>query len=135
MHNKIRINYVITILSYAELPDKVSISMGDHTGPMFEGIHYELLCDVQNVAPVHLLTVNWYKDDDLVESQNMTSHFKKIPVNQSFSLQIFPRETDSGSLYMCKVVLNLEQQRPDDNLIVTSEPFNVTVGELFNAIL
>ena len=75
----------------AETPERVSISIVGHTGPMIEGGQYELQCDIQNVAPVQFLTVSWYKGDTLVANKTFTDPIK-TPVNRSSILQIFPQK-------------------------------------------
>ncbi|XP_053468821.1 hemicentin-2 [Ictalurus furcatus] len=104
-------------------PDRVLISTVGHTGPMTEGKLYELQCDIQNVAPVHLLTVNWYKGPDLVNTTNFTDISTKIPVNQSTGLKIFPSRDDEGVRYSCEAELNLGPKSPR---IVTSDTLIIT---------
>ncbi|XP_047006410.1 hemicentin-2 isoform X1 [Ictalurus punctatus] len=102
-------------------PDRVLISTVGHTGTMTEGKLYELQCDIQNVAPVHLLTVNWYKGPDLVNITNFTDISTKIPVNQSTRLKIFPSRDDEGVQYSCEAKLNLgpKPSNISDPLIIT----------------
>ncbi|XP_053348783.1 hemicentin-1-like isoform X1 [Clarias gariepinus] len=107
-------------------PDRVSISTVDHTGPMIEGRQYELQCNVENVAPVHLLTVNWYKGPDLVESKRF-SDGNKFPVNINMTLQISPNRADNGVLYRCVAELNLGPEGPQPPPLMESESLNITV--------
>ncbi|XP_053347898.1 hemicentin-1-like [Clarias gariepinus] len=107
-------------------PDRVSISTVDHTGPMIEGGQYELRCDVQNVAPVRLLTVNWYKGHHLVERESLSGE-DKFPVNVNVTLQISPSKDDDGVQYRCVAELNLGPEGPQHPPIVTSDPLNITV--------
>lgn len=109
-----------------ERPDRVSISTVDHTGPMIEGGQYELRCDVQNVAPVRLLTVNWYKGHHLVERESVSGE-DKFPVNVNVTLQISPSKDDDGVQYRCVAELNLGPEGPQHPPIVTSDPLNITV--------
>ncbi|KAM9494280.1 vascular cell adhesion protein 1-like [Clarias gariepinus] len=107
-------------------PDWVSISTVDHTGPMTEGGQYELRCDVQNVAPVRLLTVNWYKGHHLVKRESVSGE-DKFPVNVNVTLQISPSKDDDGVQYRCVAELNLGPEGPQHPPIVTSDPLNITV--------
>ncbi|KAF5908824.1 hemicentin-1-like isoform X1, partial [Clarias magur] len=107
-------------------PDRVSISTVDHTGPMTEGRQYKLQCDVENVAPVHLLTVNWYKGPALVKSENFSDE-TKFPANKSVTLQISPNRTDNGVLYRCEAELNLGPEGPQPPPLMTSDPLNIKV--------
>ncbi|MCI4391855.1 hypothetical protein PGIGA_G00139350 [Pangasianodon gigas] len=107
-------------------PDQVSISTVGHTGPMIEGRQYELQCAVQNVAPVHLLTVNWYKGQHLVKGENF-SDMNKFPVNKTLTLQISPHRGDDGAQYRCEAELQLGPEGPQPPPLVKSDPLNITV--------
>ncbi|KAF4073716.1 hypothetical protein AMELA_G00246430 [Ameiurus melas] len=107
-------------------PDRVSISTVNHTGPMIEGREYELQCDVQNVAPVHYLTVNWYKGQHLVKTERF-SHESRLPANKTTTLQISPSKYDDGVQYRCEAELNLGPEGPQTPPKVTSDPLNITV--------
>ncbi|MCJ8746095.1 hypothetical protein PDJAM_G00137840 [Pangasius djambal] len=120
-------NKTLPLIIY-KLPDRVSISTVNHTGPMTEGRQYDLQCDIQNVAPVHLLTVNWYKGHDLVNNISFTNFSTKIPMNQSSTLQIFPSTKDDGVQYRCEAKLNLRPEEPLPPPIVTSDPLNITMS-------
>ncbi|XP_053084658.1 uncharacterized protein LOC128317287 [Pangasianodon hypophthalmus] len=108
-------------------PDRVSISTVGHTGPMIEGSQYELQCDVQNVAPVHLLTVNWYKGQHLVKSVESDHHSSITPVNYSNTLWISTSKDDDGVQYRCEAELKLGPEGPQPPPVVTSDPLNITV--------
>ncbi|XP_053084659.1 uncharacterized protein LOC128317288 [Pangasianodon hypophthalmus] len=107
-------------------PDRVSISTVGHTGPMTEGSQYELECDVQNVAPVHLLTVNWYKGQRLVKSVESDHHSSITPVNYSNTLWISTSKDDDGVQYRCEAELKLGPEGPQPRPVVTSDPLNIT---------
>ncbi|XP_053531498.1 hemicentin-1 isoform X2 [Ictalurus punctatus] len=107
-------------------PDRVSISTVNHTGPMIEGREYELQCDVQNVAPVHLLTVSWYKGQHLVKRENFSDK-SPFPFNKTTTLQISPSRDDEGVQYRCEAELNLGPEGPQPPPKVTSDPLNITV--------
>ncbi|MCJ8746096.1 hypothetical protein PDJAM_G00137860 [Pangasius djambal] len=108
-------------------PDRVSISTVNHTGPMIEGSQYELQCDVQIVAPVNLLTVNWYKGQHLVESVGSDINSSTNPVTYSNTLWITTSKDDDGVQYRCEAELKLGPEGPQPPPIVTSDPLNITV--------
>lgn len=96
---------------FLETPDRVSISTVGHTGPMIEGREYELQCDIQNVAPVHLLTVNWYKGQHIVAKTSF-SDSTKTPVNQSTIFHITVSRAHDGAQYRCEAELQVSKKRP-----------------------
>ncbi|KAK2836257.1 hypothetical protein Q7C36_014126 [Tachysurus vachellii] len=110
-------------------PEKVSISTVDHTGPMIEGKLYKLDCDVKNVAPVNLLTVNWYKGQpgQLVKSVQFNNTSSKTPVNRSTELSISTSKEDDGVQYRCEAKLELGPEGPQPPPIKTSDPLNIIV--------
>ncbi|KAF7690985.1 intercellular adhesion molecule 5 isoform X2 [Silurus meridionalis] len=107
-------------------PDLVSISTVSHTGPMIEGRQYELQCDVQNVAPVRFLNVNWYKGQQLVHSDSFTDE-TKTPVNKTMTLQVSTQRGDDGVQYRCEAELKLGPEGPQPPPRGTSDPLSITV--------
>ncbi|KAI5613816.1 vascular cell adhesion protein 1, partial [Silurus asotus] len=110
-------------------PDLVSISTVNHKGPMIEGRHYELQCDVQNVAPVRLLNVNWYKGQQLVHSNSFTDE-TKTPVNKKMTLQVSTQRVDDGVQYRCEAELKLAPEGPHPPPRVQSAPLTITVHQI-----
>ncbi|XP_053348650.1 hemicentin-1-like isoform X1 [Clarias gariepinus] len=111
-------------LTIYKLPDQVSISTVNHTGPMMEGRDYELQCDIRNVAPLKLLTVKWFKGNESVGNINFPNNSTKNPVNQSTRLQISP---SANVTYRCEAMLNLGPRGPQPSPIVKSNKLNITV--------
>ena len=107
-----------------ELPDDVSISPLNHTGPMVEGTEYQLQCDILNVAPVQNLTVTWYKGNETIKTDSYSDQ-SKTPVNESSILTITPSREDDGALYRCEAQLNLGPEGPHPSAI--DSDFNLTV--------
>ncbi|MBN3305806.1 HMCN2 protein, partial [Amia calva] len=105
-------------------PDSVSISSVGHTGPMEEGGQYRLQCDVQSIAPVQYLSVNWYRGGALIHTENISEDTTRTPVNVSPTLLITPSRTDDGVQYTCEAELRLGPEGPQAN---QSEPLNITV--------
>nr|XP_046188007.1 vascular cell adhesion protein 1-like [Oncorhynchus gorbuscha] len=107
-------------------PDRVSISVLNHSGPMVEGTQYQLQCDIQNIAPLQNLVVKWYKGNELLD--NVTySHVSKRPEDVSATLMISPSRDDDGAQYRCRAELDLGPEGPQPHPTVTSEPLNITV--------
>ncbi|TSO47183.1 Vascular cell adhesion protein 1 [Bagarius yarrelli] len=104
-------------------PEKVSIGTLDHTGPMIEGNNYTLRCDIRNVAPVHLLTVNWYKGKYHIKNESFPSGTEFL-ANKTATLTIFPSRNDNITSYSCEAELQLPLKNP---IKVKSNPFNITV--------
>ncbi|TSO47182.1 Intercellular adhesion molecule 1 [Bagarius yarrelli] len=111
-----------------KLPDQVSISTVGHAGPMIVGKQYELQCDVYNVAPVHLLTVNWYKGQHLVQKTSF-SDSTKAPVNQSTRFHMSLSRADNGVRYRCEAELKLSRTKTgaQTSSKVTSQVLGLTV--------
>lgn len=107
-----------------EHPDRVSISTVGHTGPMIEGKQYELQCNVYNVAPVHLLTVNWYKGQHLVAKTSF-SDSTKTPMNRSTRFHMSLSRADDGVRYSCEAELKLS--RAEASSKVASQVLGLTV--------
>ncbi|XP_066563963.1 intercellular adhesion molecule 2 isoform X2 [Amia ocellicauda] len=116
----------LNILLY-KYPDRVSISSVGHTGPMEEGRQYLLQCDVQSIAPVQYLSVNWYRGGALIHTETFTRNTTRTPVNVSPTLPITPNRTDDRVLYMCEAELRLGPEGLQANPVMKSEPLNITV--------
>ncbi|KAG5832818.1 hypothetical protein ANANG_G00295190 [Anguilla anguilla] len=93
---------------------------------MLEGKHYQLQCEVQNIAPVQNLTVKWYKGETL-ENQTSYDALTKTPVNVSSTLLITPTSADDGAQYSCVAELELGPEGPQPPPEVKSDPLNITV--------
>ncbi|XP_066563940.1 vascular cell adhesion protein 1 isoform X2 [Amia ocellicauda] len=114
----------VTLYKY---PDRVSISSVGHTGPMEEGRQYRLQCDVQSIAPVQYLSVNWYRGGALIHTENISEDTTRTPVNVSRTLLITPNRTDDRVQYTCEAELRLGPGGPQPNPVMKSEPLNATV--------
>ncbi|MBN3310171.1 ICAM1 protein, partial [Amia calva] len=114
-------------ISLYKYPDSVSISSVGHTGPVEEGRQYLLQCDVQSIAPVQYLSVNWYRGGALIHTETFTEDTTRTPVNVSRTLLITPNRTDDRVQYSCEAELRLEPEGPQPNPIMKSGPLNVTM--------
>ncbi|XP_066563937.1 vascular cell adhesion protein 1 [Amia ocellicauda] len=114
-------------ISLYKYPDSVSISSVGHTGPVEEGRPYRLQCDVQSIAPVQYLSVNWYRGGALIHTETFTEDTTRTPVNVSRTLLITPNRTDDRVQYSCEAELRLEPEGPQPNPIMKSGPLNVTM--------
>ncbi|KAG9342160.1 hypothetical protein JZ751_017160 [Albula glossodonta] len=110
-----------------EYPDSVSLQSPDSRGQMVENKRYRLVCDVQNVAPLRLLTIKLYKGQ--LEIQNSTYSDKdiKTPESKQLVVPVSHRRGDEGALYRCEAMLNLGPDGPQPPAVVQSEPFKITV--------
>ncbi|XP_034750323.1 hemicentin-1-like [Etheostoma cragini] len=108
-------------------PDSVSIRPANHTGPMVEGKEYQLLCDVQNIAPVQYLTLRWYKGQTEVYNHSFSDLTSSSPVQVSSILMVTPTKAEDGAQYRCVAELELGPEGPQPPPTVTSEPLNVSV--------
>lgn len=110
-----------------ETPDSVSIRPVNHTGPMVEGKEYQLLCDVQNIAPVQYLTLKWYRGQTEVYNHSFSDLTSSSPVQVSSILVVIPTKEENGAQYRCVAVLELGPEGPQPPPTVTSEPLNASV--------
>ncbi|XP_078140645.1 hemicentin-1 [Centroberyx gerrardi] len=108
-------------------PDSVSIVSVNHTGPMVEGKEYQLLCEVQNIAPVQYLTLRWYRGQTEVYNHSFSELTPSSPVQVSSILMITPTKADNGVQYRCVAELDLGPEGPHPPPAVNSEPLNASV--------
>ncbi|XP_076608323.1 hemicentin-1 [Chaetodon auriga] len=108
-------------------PDSVSIRPVNHSGPMVEGKEYQLLCEVQNIAPVQYLTLRWYRGQTEVYNHSFSDLTSPSPVQVSSILVITPTKAENGAQYTCVAVLELGPEGPQPPPTVTSEPLNASV--------
>uniref|UniRef100_A0A667WB58 Si:ch211-66e2.5 n=1 Tax=Myripristis murdjan TaxID=586833 RepID=A0A667WB58_9TELE len=102
-------------------PDSVTIAPVNHTGPMVEGKEYQLLCEVQNIAPVQYLTLRWFRGQTEVYKHSFSDLTPSSPVQVSSILMITPTKADSGVQYRCVAELDLGPEGPQPPPSVTSE--------------
>ncbi|XP_066531941.1 vascular cell adhesion protein 1 [Hoplias malabaricus] len=108
-------------------PDSISISLVNHTGPMVEGREYQLLCEVQNIAPVQYLTLRWYRGQTEVYNHTFSELSPATPVQVSSTLLINPGRVEDGAPYRCEAALELGPEGPHPPPTVKSEPLSITV--------
>ncbi|KAG7223187.1 hypothetical protein INR49_015795 [Caranx melampygus] len=108
-------------------PDSVSIRPVNHTGPMVAGKEYQLLCEVQNIAPVQYLTLRWYRGQTEVYNHSFSDLTSSSPVQVSSILVITPTKAENGAQYRCVAELELGPEGPRPPPTVTSEPLNASV--------
>ncbi|CAL9693131.1 unnamed protein product [Knipowitschia caucasica] len=109
-------------------PDGVTIRPVEHTGPMVEAKKYQLLCEVQNVAPVQYLSLKWYRGDKMVHNHSFTDLTSSTPVQVSSILEIFPTRAENGASYRCVAELELGPEGPQPPPSITSASLNVSVN-------
>lgn len=117
----------MNFLIHLETPDRVSIRAVNHTGPMVTGREYQLLCEVQNIAPVQYLNLRWYRGHAEVYNHSFSDLTSSSPVQVSSVLIITPTKVDNGVQYSCVAELELGPEGPQPPPAVTSEPLNASV--------
>uniref|UniRef100_W5MKK8 Ig-like domain-containing protein n=1 Tax=Lepisosteus oculatus TaxID=7918 RepID=W5MKK8_LEPOC len=113
----------LTIVLY-KLPDSVSLNQ---TVQMVEGRQYQLQCEVQNIAPVQYLTVNWYRGKTLIHSRTFSHNTTRTPVNVSATLLFTPDRADNGQQFTCEAELNLGPEGPQPPPAKRGKPVMITV--------
>ena len=94
---------------------------------MLEGKEYQLLCEVQNIAPVQYLTLRWYRGQTEVYTHSFSDLTPTSPVQVSSILLVTPSVIDDGTQYRCVAELDLGPEGPQTPPTVTSEPLNFSV--------
>ncbi|XP_037544498.1 hemicentin-2 [Nematolebias whitei] len=108
-------------------PDSVSIRPVNNTGPMVEGKEYQLLCEVQNIAPVQFLTLRWYRGQTEVYKHSFSDLTSSSPVQVSSTLVITPTKAENDAEYKCVAELELGPEGPQPPPAVASEPLTASV--------
>uniref|UniRef100_A0A3B3VZ29 Si:ch211-66e2.5 n=1 Tax=Poecilia latipinna TaxID=48699 RepID=A0A3B3VZ29_9TELE len=108
-------------------PDSISIRQANHTGPMVEGREYQLLCEVQNIAPVQYLTLRWYRGQTGVYQHSFSDLTSSSPVQVSSILVITPTKAENDAEYKCVAELDLGPEGPQPPPTLASEPLTVSV--------
>ncbi|CAM4346650.1 unnamed protein product [Leuciscus chuanchicus] len=101
----------------------ISISTGNHIGPMIVGEEYDLQCDVRTVAKS--VVVRLYRRQHLVNETIFTDTIK-TPGNKTSKHLIRPDRADDGAHYWCEAELELGEG-PQPSPKVTSESLNIIV--------
>ncbi|KAM4598496.1 hemicentin-1-like [Polymixia lowei] len=110
-------------------PENVTISSNAGlTGLVTEGEEFNLVCDVQDIAPVENLTVKWYKENTVVKTDTFEKHEDLGPVNQFSVLAFTPRKDDDGARFRCEAHLDLGPEGPQHSLISQEYPITVHFG-------
>lgn len=126
---KIKVKVVSVLLfNLPETPDSISISLVNHTGAMVEGREYQLLCEVQNIAPVQYLTLRWYRGQTEVYNNTFSELSPTTPVQVSSTLLITPSKAEDGAPYSCEAALELGLEGPQPPPRVKSEPLSINVN-------
>ncbi|XP_030636200.1 uncharacterized protein LOC115817094 [Chanos chanos] len=107
-------------------PDRVSLLFVNGSGPMVEGNQYQLECEVQSVAPVQNLRVNWFRGKTLLHEStvsefSVTGHIHKdVTVTDRYT--ITASREDHGLQYKCEAEVKLDLP---ESLKYQSEPISI----------
>ncbi|KAF3700028.1 Hemicentin-2 Precursor [Channa argus] len=106
-------------------PEEINItSTSDSDIKMKENETYNFICDIQRVAPVQNLTVNWYKGEERIHTDTFNNTNKK-PVNPSPVLSYTTTRADNGVTIRCEAHMDLGPEGPQ--LHVSSQEYHITV--------
>lgn len=92
-------------------PEKVSMFPTKHVDAAVEGKPYELQCDVLNVAPVQNLTVRWFKNNQTIKTDSVTTT-TKTPVDVTSTLMVNINRGESGAQFRCEAQLDFGPYGP-----------------------
>lgn len=93
------------------------MSIVNHTGPIIADKAYFLQCNVQNFAPLNLLSVSWYKERELLKPRGFNDLQIKTPSNKTVTLKIIPTKDDVETQYRCEAKLKLGPEVPQPPLV------------------
>lgn len=85
---------------------------------------YELQCDVIKVAPVEMLTVRWYKNDEVFWSDWFNSPTTRTPVNVTSVLSVNVSRGERADQFKC--VAQLDFRSRGELLVVVSQTHNIS---------
>lgn len=120
-------SYYTSTFLCAGFPDQVSMSIANHAGPMMAGKKYDLQCDVQNFAPVNVLSVSWYKGDTLLRTRGFNDLPTKTPSNKTVAFKITASSNDTEAQFRCEARLKLGPGGPQPPPVVKSNVIDVAV--------
>ncbi|XP_070704041.1 intercellular adhesion molecule 1 [Pempheris klunzingeri] len=83
-----------------------------HESSVVEGSLYELQCDVLEAAPVQNITVRWYKDNNIIQTDFFYNHTEKAPKEVSSTLIVNMSRGDSGAQLRCEAQLDFGLNHP-----------------------
>ncbi|XP_070836837.1 vascular cell adhesion protein 1 [Chaetodon trifascialis] len=107
-------------------PEKVSMFPVKHVDAAVEGEPYELRCDVLNVAPVQNLIVRWYKNNQTIMADSVTSTTTtETPGNVSSTLTVNISRGESGAWFRCEAQLDLGPHGPQPLVMYDTQHVSV----------
>ncbi|XP_063043259.1 intercellular adhesion molecule 5 isoform X2 [Engraulis encrasicolus] len=104
-------------------PKNLSVTL-ERPGALAAGNESTLTCYIENIAPIHHLTIRWFKgDSQLLEDPNLRRNVEGLQ-NITSVLRVKPDIYDNMAEYRCEADLNLG---PAGSPKLTSVPFKITV--------
>uniref|UniRef100_A0A8C5D036 Ig-like domain-containing protein n=1 Tax=Gouania willdenowi TaxID=441366 RepID=A0A8C5D036_GOUWI len=107
----------------------VTLTVVNHTGPMFEHGRYTLQCTVEDVFPLELLTVTFFRGQRILSvlHHQLNHEQQDTPVTERCTLSINASEEDDGAQYWCKAELELGSEGPQPPQVRESQALTTTV--------
>lgn len=84
---------------------------------------YKLQCGIINVAPVQYLTITWYKNNKIIQTESF-SDTTKTPVNESSILRVDISKEEKVVVFRCEAKLDFGPHGP--KLPAISQTHNVS---------
>uniref|UniRef100_A0A672IYR1 Ig-like domain-containing protein n=1 Tax=Salarias fasciatus TaxID=181472 RepID=A0A672IYR1_SALFA len=121
-------------------PDSVSIRPLENSSSVLEDRAFQLHCDIINVAPAQMLTVQWYRGSEAIgpgvlsledcqpdDVRNCDIGVVKSPVNLTSSVNVTLNRAHSGAEFRCEAQLRLGSEASHGAWSSESAPLNLTV--------
>ncbi|XP_054463674.1 vascular cell adhesion protein 1-like [Anoplopoma fimbria] len=85
-------------------PETVTLFQSTY-GAALESTYYEMQCDVDDVAPIHNLTLRWYKNNETIKTDYFTNITKR-PVSESSNLTVSLNRGEKEAQFRCEAQLD-----------------------------
>ncbi|XP_054463310.1 vascular cell adhesion protein 1-like [Anoplopoma fimbria] len=95
---------LMLMFSLCENPEAVTLFQSTY-GAALESTYYEMQCDVDDVAPIHNLTLRWYKNNETIKTDYFTNITKR-PVSESSNLTVSLNRGEKEAQFRCEAQLD-----------------------------